>query len=136
YNFTGALERCRRAIRLRDRYPDRVDDAVAAFLLQHKGILQLVLGDEGGLADLQAAAELHERSGSPADVAALHEQVGWYLTAAARPGADEHLARAEEVATAQLDGAARAGVLAAVATSRALARAAHGDLDGAFAEVG
>jgi class 3 adenylate cyclase/tetratricopeptide (TPR) repeat protein len=133
YNFTGALDRARRAIRLRDRFPDRVDGHVTAFLFQHKGILQLVLGDEGGLADLKTAAELYESFGSPAEVVALHEQVGWYLTAAGRAEAGEHLAVAEEVANGSLEGPGRAAALAAVATSRALAAAAHGDLDGGLA---
>ena len=133
YNFTGALERARRAIRLRDRFPDRIDDHVTAFLFQHKGILQLVLGDEGGLADLNTAVELYESFGEPADVVSLHEQVGWYLTAAGRPEAEAHLATAAAIATEKLDGAARQAALAAIAASRALALAAHGDIDGGLA---
>jgi class 3 adenylate cyclase len=129
YNFTGALERARRAVRLRDRFPDRVDDRLTAHLFQRMGILQLVLGDESGLADLEQAAALLERVGTAAERVSLRERVGWYLTIAGRrDAAVPYLQDAQALAESDLDGLAQTGALAAIATTRAFAVAAGGDL--------
>jgi class 3 adenylate cyclase/tetratricopeptide (TPR) repeat protein len=136
YNFTGALERAKRALRLRDRFPGRVTDRDAAWLLQRVGLVKLVLGDESGLVDLQQAVEVLEAVGSPAEVVSLHERVGWYLMVSGeRARAVPHLQAAQARAEADLDGAARQAALAAIATSRAFAVAAAGDLVTAGAAV-
>lgn len=129
YNFTGALERAKRALRLRDRFPGRVTDRDAAWLFQRVGIIRLVLGDELGLVDLQHAVDLLEEVGTPVEVASLHERVGWYLTVSGeRERAVPHLEAVEALAGSSLTGPAQAAALAAVATSRAFAVAAGGDL--------
>jgi class 3 adenylate cyclase/tetratricopeptide (TPR) repeat protein len=129
YNFTGALERAKRALRLRDRFPGRVTDRDAAWLLQRVGIVRLVLGDDAGLVDLQHAVDLLEEVGTPVEVASLHERVGWYLTVSGEQArAVPHLEAARALADATLTGPPKQAALAAVATSRAFAVAAGGDL--------
>jgi class 3 adenylate cyclase len=137
YNLTGALERARRALRLRDRFPGRVDDRDAARLLQRVGINKVLLGDASGLDELEQAVELLASTGAePAAVASLEERVGWYLVVAGqREAAVPHLQRAQAIAEADLDGTARAAVLAAVATTRAYAAGAMGDLAVGLAAV-
>jgi tetratricopeptide (TPR) repeat protein len=136
YNFTGALDRAKRAVRLRDRFADRVDDDTAAWVLQREGILRLVLGDESGINQLEQAAAILRQSGDAADVVSLLDRVGWFLTLADRWGAAvPYLRDAEALADAELEGAARAGALAGIATTRAFAVAAGGDLDAGLASV-
>ena len=144
YNLTGALDRSRRALRLRDRFPGRVDDRDAAWLLQRVGINKLLLGDRGGLVELeQAVALLTSTGAAPGAVASLEERVGWYLTVdGQRDAATPHLQAAQSIAEASLDGDVRSGILAGVATTRAFSAGAMGDLaiglaavDGAEAEA-
>jgi class 3 adenylate cyclase len=137
YNLTGALDRSRRALRLRDRFPGRVGDDQAAWLLRRVGINKLLLGDRTGLAELEEAVELLAASGaSPAALAALEEQVGWYLTVdGQREAATPHLQHAQAIAEEQLSGDARTSVLAAVAASRAFNAGAMGELAVGLAAV-
>ena len=129
YNFAGALERARRALRLRDRFPDRVGDAEASWLNLRVGLNRLLTGDRGGLVDLERAVELLTGSATPAEVASLEERVGWYLVVAGdREEGIPHLQQAQSIAESELDGTAREGLLAAVATTRALAVGVDGDL--------
>ena len=129
YNFTGALERAKRAVRLRDRHPDRVGGDVAAWLFQRKGILKLVLGDETGLVELEQAAAILKVGGSTAEIVSLLDRVAWFLTLADRwEEAVPYLRDAQAMAEAELDGPARAGALAGIAATRAFAAAAGGDL--------
>lgn len=111
YNLTGALERGRRALRLRDRFPGRVTDADTVALLKRVGINRLLLGDPGGVEELGEAVALLGAAGAPAtEVASLEERVGWYLAANGdRDAAASHLARAGDhpgvaVTRALLDG--------------------------------
>jgi hypothetical protein len=137
YNLTGALERSRRALRLRDRFPGRVDDVDAARLLQRVGINKLLLGDRTGLAELEQAVELLGSTGAdPAAVASLEERVAWYLILDRQRGAAvPHLQRAQAIAERELDGHARAAVLAGVAATRAFDAGAMGDLPAGMAAV-
>src|SRR5690606_3766466 len=99
FNLRGALERGRRALRLHDRFPERVADADVVEVLQRVGTNKPLLGDPSGLAGLEAAVEHLVAAGAPpAEVAALSERVGWYLTVGGRrDAAGRHLARAEEL---------------------------------------
>lgn len=130
YNLTGAVDRARRALRLRDRFPGRVPDADAAWLLQRLGINRLLLGDRSGHDDLEEAVALLGATGAPAaTVAGLEERVGWYLAVdGEREAATRHLQRAQAIAEGDLDGEARTGILAGVATTRAFVAGAMGDL--------
>jgi class 3 adenylate cyclase len=96
YNLTGALERARRGLRLRDRFPGRVPDADAVALLKRAGINRLLLGDAAGIDDLEAAFALLVSTGAPAaEIAELTERVGWYLVASgAADAAEPYLERA------------------------------------------
>jgi adenylate cyclase len=129
YNFTGALDRAKRAVKLRDRFPGRVDDADTAWLLQQLGTMKLLLGDQTGLDELQQAAGLLTDAGTPEAVVSLQERVGWYLTMDGQHGlAGPYLEAAQAGAESKLDGAPRAAALAALATTRAFVAAASGDL--------
>jgi tetratricopeptide (TPR) repeat protein len=136
YNFTGALERAKRALRLRDRFPGRVSERDAAWLYQRVGVVRIVLGDEGGLVELQQAADLLEEVGTPVEVASLQERVGWYLTVSGeRSRAEAHLQAARALAEQSLTGPAKVAALAAVAASQAFAVAVAGDLDGGCSQA-
>lgn len=127
-NASGAVERAQRGLRLRDRFPDRVDACEVVDLHLHLGTNELLLGDPAGLAELQAAVDLLETCGEPLARAVLADRVGWHLVVSGDGDAGEvHLQRAQELAVRVPDDAARAGVLAGVATTRALAVAAAGD---------
>ncbi|MEJ7844795.1 MAG: adenylate/guanylate cyclase domain-containing protein [Acidimicrobiales bacterium] len=127
-NASGAAERAERGLRLHDRFPDRLDDGQVVDLHLHLGTNELLLGDPAGHAELQAAVDLLEESGAPLARAVLAERVGWHLVVSGDGDAGVgHLRRAQELAAAVPDDAARAGVLAGVATTRALAAAVAGD---------
>lgn|GEM_PF-838924 len=143
-SVTGAAERARRALAIRDRTPDRVDAVDAAWFLEHLGVARLMLGDRAGLQDLGAAGELHRSRGDLAEEACLEERVGWYLTLGGDPaGGGHHLVRAQALADdPSMDPRVATAVRAAVAVSRAFAAGVAGKLtvaldavDGAAAEA-
>ncbi len=144
HSVTGAAERARRALSIRDRQPDAVTEVDAAWFLEHLGIARAMLGDQGGREDMRAAVLLHHARGEVTEEAWLEERVGWYLTISGDPaGGAHHLVRAQELAdTDDVDDRSAIGIRAAVAVSRAFAAGVAGRLtvaldavDGAAAEA-
>jgi class 3 adenylate cyclase len=144
HSVTGAAERARRALSIRERQPEAVLDVDAAWFLEHLGIARAMLGDQGGREDMRAAVLLHRAHGEVTEEAWLEERVGWYLTISGDPaGGGHHLVRAQELAdTDDVDERSAIGIRAAVAVSRAFAAGVAGRLtvaldavDGAAAEA-
>jgi class 3 adenylate cyclase len=144
HSLTGAAERARRALRIRERFPDQVGDADTAWFLYQLGICRLMAGDDGGLADLEETGRLWRTQGDAAEEARLEERIGWYLTLGNDPvRAGHHLVRAQELAQSPAVGPPEAAAVeAAVAVSRAFSAGAAGRLtvafdtiDGAIAEA-
>jgi class 3 adenylate cyclase len=137
HSVTGAAERARRALSIKERVPDAVTTVDAAWFLEHLGIARLMLGDPAGRDDMKAAVQLHHSHGDVAEEAGLEERVGWYLTIGGDPaGGGHHLVRAQELADDEhVDAPVAIGLRAAVAVSRAFAAGVAGRLTVAFDAV-
>ncbi|HEV3226817.1 MAG TPA: adenylate/guanylate cyclase domain-containing protein [Acidimicrobiales bacterium] len=137
HSVAGTVDRARRALGIRARQPQGVDDTDAAWFLEHLGVARLMLGDRDGLDDLRAAVDLRRMHGDVAEEAALEERVGWYVTMAGDPtGAGHHLVRAQELAeSGRLGEAAASSLRAGVAVSRAFSAGVAGKLTVAFDAV-
>jgi class 3 adenylate cyclase/tetratricopeptide (TPR) repeat protein len=137
HSVTGAVDRARRALAIRDEHPNGVDDETASWFLEHLGVARMMLGDRGGLDDVKRAVELVRSAADVADEARLEERVGWFLTIAGDPvNAGHHLVRAQELAGGEgIDPQVAMAVRAAVAVSRAFSAGAAGRLTVAFDTV-
>jgi class 3 adenylate cyclase/tetratricopeptide (TPR) repeat protein len=137
HSVTGAVDRARRALGIRERDPGSVDDVTASWFLEHLGVARMMLGDHGGLDDVKLAVELVRSAADAGDEARLEERVGWFLTIAGDPvNAGHHLVRAQELADGEdLDPQIATAVRAAVAVSRAFSAGAAGRLTLAFDTV-
>ncbi|MEY2448383.1 MAG: hypothetical protein QOH79_1859, partial [Acidimicrobiaceae bacterium] len=137
HSVGGTADRARRALGIRAREPGAVDDADAAWFLEHLGVSRLMLGDRGGVDDLRAAVDLRRVVGDVAEEAGVEERVGWYVTIAGDPtGAGHHLVRAQELADGgEIADLAATSLRAGVAVSRAFSAGVAGRLTVAFDAV-